>query len=80
MSGEQMQVVEVRKIRTRDGSVLEVSLTQKFIDVLRQHFGLLESQPVEDDHVRMYVFGAVNTAVNRAEKELSDVKPGDPAG
>lgn len=80
MSGQ--QIVEVRKIPVKDDQVLEVEMTQKFIDHLRQHFGLFVDQPVEDEHVRSYVLGAVNTAVVKAERELENApKPAtDPVG
>jgi len=63
-------IIETRKIQTPDG-VLEVQMTQQFIDRAKQHFGLLASQSLEDDHVRMYVWGAVNTAVDKAEWEMN---------
>lgn len=68
-------IVETRKIPVQDDQVLEVQMTQVFITKLRRHFGLLETQPLEDDHVRMYVWGAVNTAVGKAELEMKDAKP-----
>ena len=66
------QIVETRNIPTKDGQILEVQMTQKFIDRVRQHFGLLSSQPLDDDQVRMYVWGAFNTAVSRAEREVTE--------
>jgi hypothetical protein len=66
--------VDVRKIPVRDGDVLEISMTQEFIDLLRRHFELSSDQPVIDDHVRMYLFGAVGGAVDRAEREMHDAR------
>ena len=68
-------IVETRNIPTKDGQTLEVQMTQKFIDHLRQHFGLFGDQRLEDDHVRVYVLGAVSTAVQKAEREVKDDKP-----
>lgn len=65
------KIVETRKISTPEG-ILEVEMTQEFIDRARQHFGLFGDQQLENDHVRMYVWGAVNTAVTKAERELED--------
>ncbi len=65
-------VVETRKIPTRDG-VLEIQMTQAFIDKVKQHFGIFGHMELEDEHVRMYVYGAVNTAVGKAEREAQDV-------
>lgn len=59
-------IVETRKIAVHDG-VLEVQMTQRFIDHLRQHFGIFGDQRLEDDHVKSYVLGAVDTAVAKAE-------------
>ena len=74
------EIVETRRIVARDGNTLEIEMSQKFIDHLRAHFGLFGDQPLEDDHIRMYVWGAVNTAVTKAEQELKDAKPaGDTA-
>lgn len=67
-------IVETRVIQVQDGQ-LEVQMTQLFIDRLRQHFGLFGTQPIDDDHVRMYVWGTVNTAVDKAEREMKDAKP-----
>jgi hypothetical protein len=69
------QIVEVRRIPVQDGQELEVSMTQAFIDRLRQHFGLFGDQQLDDEQVKLYVWGAVNTAVTKAEHEVTqDVK------
>lgn len=52
-------------------------MTQAFIDRVRQRFGLLQDQAVDDEHVRLYVWGAVNTAVNKAERETDDARSVD---
>lgn len=67
----EQKIVETRRISTPEG-ILEVEMTQEFIDRVRQHFGLFGNQSLENDHVRMYVWGAVNTAVTKAERELGD--------
>ena len=66
---DEMQVIEVRKIHVKDDYVLEVELTQEFIDRLRKHYDLTSEQPLEDRHVKLYVLGAVESAVNKAEHE-----------
>lgn len=73
-----MSIVETREITVKDGQVLTIEMTQRFIDHLRQHFGLLESQCLDDAHVRAYVLESVNNAVMNAERELND-KAIDPA-
>jgi hypothetical protein len=70
------QVAEVRKITLPQGGELEVTMTPQFIAVLRQHYGLFGDQPLDDDHVRMYVWGSLNGAVDKAEREMKqDAKP-----
>lgn len=63
-------IIETRKIPVKDGQVLEVEMTQKFIDHLREHFSLSKGQRLEDEHVKMYVWGAVNSAVDKAALEV----------
>ena len=63
-------VVEVRRIPVQGGQVLEVDMTERFIAQVRKHFDLSDEQPLEDDHVRMYVFGAFDNAVTKAEKDV----------
>jgi hypothetical protein len=67
------RVVETRSIILPQGGTLEVQMTQEYIDKLRQHFGLFGDQPLDDDHVRMYVWGSLNSAVDKAETK--HVKP-----
>lgn len=56
-----------RSISLPAGGTLEVEMTQAFIDKCRQHFGLLASQPVEDDHVRMFFYGSLKEAVDKED-------------
>jgi len=63
---------ETREIPVRDNNVLEVKMTQKFIDRVRARCGLSADQPLENDHIRMYLFGAINTAVARAELGMQE--------
>jgi hypothetical protein len=65
-------IVETRKIKLPQGDFLTIEMTQSFIDRIKQHFGLLETQVLEDDHVRMYVWGAFNTAVTKSEQGMNN--------
>lgn len=58
---------EVRKIQLPKGGVLEVQLSKEFIERVKLHFGLDKHAPVDDDHVRMFIFGAFKTAIDKAE-------------
>ena len=66
-------IIEVRRIPVQGGQVLEVEMTEKFIVQLRRHFDLYEGQLLEDDHIRMYVYGAFNNAVTKAEHDIEHV-------
>ena len=68
-------IVIIRNIELPQGGSLEVQLTQLGIDKMRQHFGLFGDQPLEDDHIRMYLWGTLDHAVGKAEREAEwDVK------
>jgi hypothetical protein len=69
-------IVEQRSIPLPQGGTLEMEMTQAFIDRLRQHFGLFSSQPLEDDHVRMYVWGSFSGAIDRVEQGQAKDGPG----
>lgn len=47
------------------GGNLEIEYNQKFLDTVSKHFKL--DGPPTDDHIRMYVYGAVASAVSKAE-------------
>lgn len=49
------------------GGVLEVDLTPKFLEVVSHHFELQSSEAVNDDHIRMYIWGAFKNAIDKAE-------------
>jgi hypothetical protein len=69
-----INIVETRKIPFKNGQILTVEMSQRFIDHLRQHFGLLESQPLENEHIQAYVLESVNNAIVKAELELKDAE------
>lgn len=60
-------MLEVRKIVLRDGSVLEIEMSQTFVEHVRKQFMLNETQSVEDEHIRMYFYGAVDNALKKVE-------------
>lgn len=63
---------ETRFIPLPRGGTLELTVMPGFYDRVRNHFGLASDVPVDDDHLRMFVFGAFKTAVDKAEKELQE--------
>lgn len=50
------------------GGVLEVELTPKFLEVVSTHFALPDPGYVDDDHIRMYIWGAFKNAIDKSEK------------
>jgi hypothetical protein len=59
--------VEVRKISLPKGCELEISMTDEFVSRVRKHFGLLDNDSPTDMQLRMYVHGAMNSAIDKAE-------------
>lgn len=65
-----MEFHETRLIPLPKGGTLELEVRPGFYDRVRVHFGLSPDAPVDDDHLRMFVFGAFKTAVDKAEEEM----------
>jgi hypothetical protein len=63
------ELEQVKVIPVKGGGQLEVRMTQAFVARVRQHFGLLECQWLEDEHVAGYVLGALTSAVAKAEQQ-----------
>jgi len=61
---------EIRNIPLPKGGTLELEVMPGFYERVRVHFGLAPDAPVDDDHLRMFVFGALKTAVDKAEEEM----------
>lgn len=51
------------------GGVLEVELTDQFLDIVADHFMVQDRSSVTDDHLRMYIWGAFKNAIDKAERE-----------
>jgi hypothetical protein len=67
---------EVRLVPLPKGEVLELTIHPGFYDKVRQHFNLLPNQEVSDDHLRMFVFGALKGAIDKAEAGMKkDERP-----
>lgn len=66
-------VIETRSIATRDGTLV-IEMTQTFIDRVKRQFNLDRAAVLTDDHLKLYLWGAVNNAVNKAAVGLPDVR------
>lgn len=57
---------ETRMIALPRGGVLEVQVTDEFMVRVSEHFSVQRDE-VTDEHVKMFVWGAFNTAVDKAD-------------
>jgi len=61
-----------KHIHLPKGGTLEVDVTPKFLDVVKEHFGLSASEDVTDDHVRMFIWGSFKNAIEKSMLEKSN--------
>ena len=61
------KLTETRKITTPKGSILEINMSDEFLQKVRKHFSLSDTDPISDYHLRMFIFGSVKTAIDKAE-------------
>lgn len=59
---------ETRSISLPSGGVLEVRMSPQFLSIVRKHFGIEE---VTDDHIRMFLWGAVDGAITKEERQTT---------
>lgn len=59
-----------RLIPLPKGGTLELTVMPGFYERVRLHFGLATGAPIDDDHLRMFIFGAFKGAVDKAEEEI----------
>ena len=57
-----------RKIRLRDGGILEVSCTDTLLNQVRSHYKISSENEVSDHYLSEYILRACQTAVEKAEK------------
>lgn len=62
-----MQTQDVKFIKLPSGETLEVTIYPGFLEKVAGHFGLDSATSVEDDHIRMYIYGAFKGAIDRQE-------------
>lgn len=60
-----------RSIPLPKGGTLEMEMSQEFLYKLSHHMALPLDQ-ITDDHIRMFVWGSLNTAIDRAEAGMQD--------
>jgi hypothetical protein len=62
--------MEKRNVQLPNGSTLEIEASERFYEAIRFEYKLDKSIEITDDHIRTFVYGTVNTAVQNAEKQL----------
>tara|TARA_Y100000310_G_scaffold318720_1_gene373119 strand:+ start:2025 stop:2225 length:201 start_codon:yes stop_codon:yes gene_type:complete len=61
--------METKVIKLRDGSDLEVNISDKeFYRKIREAFEISTDEPVTDDHIKMFFYGALKGAVEKEVK------------
>jgi len=61
---ENVDNAETRFIQLPNGNTLEVTIRPGFLLRVAAHFGLSSIDNVENNHIRMYIFGAFKNAVD----------------
>jgi hypothetical protein len=62
--------MEKRNIELPNGSTLEVEATERFYEAIRFEYSLGENTVITDEHIRLFVHGAMSNAVDKAAKEV----------
>tara|TARA_B100000214_G_C23954714_1_gene622215 strand:- start:1094 stop:1291 length:198 start_codon:yes stop_codon:yes gene_type:complete len=65
--------MEERIIRLPNGLDLEIQLTKKFLEIVRSHYSLSESEEVGDSYIRKYVYESMLSAVDKAESDIDQI-------
>lgn len=66
------------------GGALELECDERFFDVVREHFKKAPGEFVSDEEIRIYIYGALDSALNKSSvREIETAKAGrseDPSG
>jgi hypothetical protein len=60
-----MNTDSTKFIKLPNGNTLEVSIFPGFLEKVKEHFSLSNVEEVNDDHVRMYIYGAFKSALDK---------------
>lgn len=58
---------DVKFIKLPNGNTLEVAIYPGFLNKVMNHFHLDSVSSVNDDHIRMYIYGAFKSAIDKQE-------------
>ena len=59
--------MEQRNIRLPNGKILEVEFKAGFLNKIREAFDIPEDQVVTDDHIRMFFYGSLKSAIDSTD-------------
>ena len=62
-------------IKLPNGLDLNVQVTPEFLNIVKDHFRLQSVLDVDDDYIRQFIYGSVNSALDKAEEELNSSYP-----
>ena len=62
-------MTNTKKIKLRDGSILEIEHNDEFVEAIREKLELESTQEVDDDHIRAFVYGTFNNALSAYEEK-----------
>ena len=63
--------MEQRNIRLPNGKILEVEFKSGFLDKVREAFEIPVDSPVTDEHIRMFFYGSLKTAIESKDTPVS---------
>lgn len=61
--------IETRHIALPKGGELVVDITREFLSRVRQHFNLNAGEYVTDEQIRMFMWGSIKSAIDKATEE-----------
>jgi len=64
-----MNFTETRNVKLPQGGTLEIQLTEALLERIRYQFALGSAAYVDDDHLRMFIHGAIRGALDKVETE-----------
>jgi len=62
-----MQNQEIKFIKLPNGNTLEVTIYPRFLEKVASYFDLKESSLVDDEHIKMYIWGAFKAAIDKSQ-------------
>jgi len=60
--------METVNITLPQGGNLEVQITPEFMEKIQEHFNIESPENISEDHIRMFLYGSINSAIEKAEQ------------